>query len=337
MPIPIPNTDAEANANADADAEADADADADADPDAEAHRGTSGCARVGQACHRMVSWGASVKDEACAALQQVIQQYGPGIHQVPRSCELLIQQACGTFPQESQVLIEALRDGVPGDLDQYRPEEESWEAVAEALAYRLSRRGMAADEGRWAVETWAKALSRHPENFAPHQPEPWNATSPATGQASGIGDTGGDSGNSGDSADRLLRLLIASGGGALGGFLGSAIYPTSILINEVAMRMPHVLSIKRAFSMRDVWTAAVFVWLLFALGGAVFGAIGAAVGWSRPRRKHHGYAVFLAGGAGAFVASLIGAFVAGIFGGSIGAFLGALGVSLAWARSAKSE
>lgn len=265
-----------------------------------------------------------MNDEARAALQEVIQHYGPGIHQVPRSCELLIQQACRPFPQESQVLIEALRDGVPADLDQFRPEEESWEAVAEALAHRLSRRGMAADEGRWAVETWAKALSRHPESFAEPQPENWTATAPAPLPATDAG------------ADRLLRLLVASGGGALGGFLGAAAFPTSILLNEIAMRMPHVLTIKRALSMRDVGTAAALVWLLFALGGAVFGAIGAAVGWSRPRRKHRGYAVFLAGGVGAFVASLIGAFVAGIFGGSFGAFLGALGVSLTWARSARS-
>lgn len=266
-----------------------------------------------------------MNDAACVALQELIRRYGPGIHQVPRSCELLIQQACGTFQQESKLLIEALRDGVPDDLNQYCPEEESWEAVAEALSHRLSRRGMPANEGRWAVETWARALSRHPENFAETQTDAWASPTPADGHTVA------------DGADRILRLLVASGGGAFGGFLGAAVVPTWILLNEVAMRVPYVLTVKRAFSMREIGVAAVFVCLLFAIGGALFGAMGAALGWINASGRRARYAVFLSSGVGAFLVSLIGASIADIVGSSVGAFLGALGTSLFWARSGRSD
>ncbi len=266
-----------------------------------------------------------MNDAARDALADLIYQYGGGIHQVPRSCELLIQQACRSYPRESQLLIEALRDGIPNDLNQYRPVEESWDAVVDALTHRLRHRGLAEDEGRWAVETWARVLFRHPENYAETPPLALPETTRSEPEAAP------------DPAERLLRLIVSAGGGALGGFVGAALYPLSILVTEVPMRVPYVLTIKRAFAMRETHVAAVFVALLFALGGACCGAFGSTVAWKFARGERRLLVSFVASGVGAFLLSLVGVFSLGILGGSVGAFLGAIGVVLVWGRRGQPQ
>ena len=97
-----------------------------------------------------------MNDQAREALGQVIRTYGPTICNTPRSCEMFIRQACGSYPDESKAHIEALRQGVTDDLGRYKPADRPWDEFAGQLRGRLkAKAGLGEVEGGWAVETWA--------------------------------------------------------------------------------------------------------------------------------------------------------------------------------------
>src|SRR5438132_11488387 len=107
-----------------------------------------------------------MNDQACAALGRVIHAYGPSICRMPKSAEMLLRKECAPFPNESRVLVEALRYGVTDELVKYKPTDKPWEDFSGKLKKTLqSRAGLNEQEGTWAVDAWARALGRHPESW----------------------------------------------------------------------------------------------------------------------------------------------------------------------------
>lgn len=74
-----------------------------------------------------------------------------------RRTEAIVRDVCAFAPRERNVLIFALRTGVPGELQAARGSDEA--ALVERFARRLQDEH-ALDPGaaRWAVETWAGVL-----------------------------------------------------------------------------------------------------------------------------------------------------------------------------------
>src|SRR5262245_4627215 len=108
-----------------------------------------------------------MNDQARAALDEIIATYGPGVCRTPRSCELFLNQALADFPAECGALVQALRGGAVADLLAAEPGA-PWPELAESLAARLATEGRPGDaEARWAVESWGRALGRHPETARP--------------------------------------------------------------------------------------------------------------------------------------------------------------------------
>jgi WD40 repeat protein len=91
-------------------------------------------------------------------LCKIITQYGQSVYDNPQRVEGLLRDFCGQHKKEIAVLVGALKDGVP---DQLQASKNSVPHVI--LLARLSKRlqdnlGLAKETAIWAVESWALAL-----------------------------------------------------------------------------------------------------------------------------------------------------------------------------------
>jgi WD40 repeat protein len=91
-------------------------------------------------------------------LCEIITQYGQDVSDNPQRCEGLLRDFCPQHRKEIAVLVGALRDGVPGQL------QASKNSVPHTiLLARFSKRlqdnlGLSEEAAIWAVESWALAL-----------------------------------------------------------------------------------------------------------------------------------------------------------------------------------
>lgn len=260
-----------------------------------------------------------MNDQACEALGRVLRNYGPSICNTPRSCEMFIRQECGAYPNESKLLIEALRQGVTSDLLTYQPSESPWDPLADLLRTRLrTRSGMGDLEGAWAVDTWAKALGRHPETFVETpivELAKLSSLKPAT-----------------PAQLKIAMTAVVTCGGALGSALGAIMIPAALLITAVSTKIPFITQPVRASSRSDVWIAVTLVLLLIASLSGAAGAIGSALGWLYGKGDRGHWTGFgTAFGAG-FASAAIGFRLAGILGSCFGALLATFGAATTTAR-----
>lgn len=254
-----------------------------------------------------------MNDQAREALNQVIRTYGSAICNTPRSCEMFIRQACGAYPNESRALIEALRLGVTNELMSYQPAEHPWEEFSGQLTKQLRRSGLNEVEGGWAVETWARVLNRHPENYvAPPPPKPV------------LHDT--DKPRPIDKGVKAAMTLIVGLGGGLGGLFGSIMVPAAVLITSAATDMPLYKSLN--FKPSDIWLAVTVIVLILGFFGFVGGAIGGAVGWLFGRGEQGHWNAFCTAFGGGFVSAALGGYFVGIIGSTIGSLIGAFGAAM---------
>jgi hypothetical protein len=264
-----------------------------------------------------------MNDEARVALGHVVKRYGPAICNTPRSCELFIRQACGPFPDESRVLIAALRQGVTDDLFGYQPTQKPWDEFTNGLRTRLqSGAGLAESEGDWAVDTWARVLGRHPEN--------WKEIPMPVRPPSKIEDT--ENKPKENRAVKTAMAIIVAIGGGLGGAMGAALVPGTLLITSAYAKLPIFNTSVRSGAPTSVWLLVALA--LFILGsiGFVGGAAGAALGWLHGRGDQGHWTAFTTACGGAFASSALGSYFCGIFGSFFGAALGAFGAATHSAR-----
>ncbi len=92
-------------------------------------------------------------------LRQILAKHGKEICADARRCENLLNDSCGSYRREINVLVNAIEERVPLDLlagNRSMP--------LELLLTRLEKRleeqtALTADAARWAVESWALALN----------------------------------------------------------------------------------------------------------------------------------------------------------------------------------
>lgn len=127
-----------------------------------------------------------MNDEARTQLRVIVERFGRDVALDVRRCEGLMRDLCGKYPRELNVLIVALRAGVPQEIHR------SALAVQPALAARLARRleddyAMAADATRWAVDTWLFALGGEmPMTSRPSASEPRRGSGPQPAEGSAL-------------------------------------------------------------------------------------------------------------------------------------------------------
>ena len=106
-------------------------------------------------------------------LCEIIIQYGQSVYNNPKRCEGLLRDFCGQYRKEIAVLVGALKDGVP---DQLQASKNSVPHVI--LLTQLSKRlqdnlGFSEESATWAVESWALALRVVPlDNLSKPKKEP---------------------------------------------------------------------------------------------------------------------------------------------------------------------
>jgi hypothetical protein len=91
-------------------------------------------------------------------LKQLICQYGRSISEDPKRCEALLRDFCGQYRKEINVLVSAVKESIPVDLNNSQRRVPS-DVLLAKLTKRLEDR-LAIDPAaaRWAVESWAIAL-----------------------------------------------------------------------------------------------------------------------------------------------------------------------------------
>jgi hypothetical protein len=257
-----------------------------------------------------------MNDQAREALGQVIGTYGTAICNTPRSCELFIRQACGPYPEESQALIAALRQGVTDDLFDYQPDRRAWDEFSSSLRSRLqSNAGIGESEGTWAIDSWARVLGKHPENWKPsavasprpHRHEEEKSAAEGTLKA-------------------VMTGIVALGGG-IGGALGAVLVPAATLVTSAYWQVPMMNTTVRHSSPTSVWIIVIIVLLVFAIIGFIGGAIGGALGWLHGRGDRGHWTAFSTACGGAFASGALGCYFCGIFGSFFSSMLGAFGAA----------
>ena len=261
-----------------------------------------------------------MNDEARNALSKVLRKYGNGICNTPRSCEMFIRQECGAYPDESHALIEALKHGVTSELMAYEPANAPWEAFSDGLRSRLQKGSkLSAPEGIWAVDTWARALGRHPDVFVPAAPviqQPaWAAGTPAT-----------------DRQLTIITTVIVSIGGALGSALGAILIPAALLLTMASTKVPLITQPVRSTARSEVWVSVILVLIMIAAIGAVAGAVGAAVGWIYGKGDRGHWTAFATSFGGGFASSALGSWVWPIVGSFVGGLVGSFTAATTTAR-----
>ncbi len=263
-----------------------------------------------------------MNDQAREALGHVIGTYGPAICNTPRSCELFIRQACGPYPEESQVLIAALRQGVTDDLFEYQPDRRPWDEFASSLRSRLkSNAGLGESEGTWAVDSWARVLGKHPENWQP-------SLHPSRREI--FYDEPKEVKTSG-SVKAAMTAIVALGGG-IGGALGGVIVPAATLLTSAYVQMPFMSQGVRHNSPESIWIIVIIVLLVLAVIGFIGGAIGGALGWLHGRGDQGHWTGFSTACGGAFASGALGSYFCGIFGSFFGSLFAAFGAATHSAR-----
>jgi hypothetical protein len=253
-----------------------------------------------------------MNDLARERLRTLVSTYGRGVCHTPRSCEIFLHQECQDFPSEEQVLVEALRHGTVSRLLELPPHQ-PWDAVSTPLAAELSAgAGISAEQARWAVDSWALALGKHPNTAPPPLPrEALQASEPPPPKSI--------------AQSRIWPPLIVSLGGAVGAALATVVFTVFIFT---------VIAYPRFMAGR-AGAIAFLVGLVLAFVASLGGAIGGGVGWLLIQsqssilgqtadvarwRLVRGFLSTLASAAGA---TLLGGWVLGLLGVALGSLAGA--------------
>jgi hypothetical protein len=259
-----------------------------------------------------------MNDQACEALGRVLRHYGPGICNTPRSCEMFIRQECGAYPEESRALIEALRQGVTTELLTYQPAANDWDPLANKLCSRLKATGLGETEGAWAVDTWAKALGRHPDTFQAAPMVEAAATPNFTA-----------------ATPRQLKIAmtaVVSLGGGLGGACGAVLIPAGMLLTMASAKIEFVSQPVRSTSKSDIWVTVILILVIVAAISGAAGAIGAAIGWLFGKGDRGHWTGFATSFGAAFTSAALGYWACNVFGSPFGAFLAAFCAATTTAR-----
>ena len=252
-----------------------------------------------------------MNDQARQKLCDLIANYGSTICSTPRTCVMVLGQQCAEFPAEKDLLLRALERGAVTRVMK-APAGGPWDEEVKTVAGS----SVAPADARWAVESWAIALGKHPD-AAPLPPEPVISMNhvPGTVKSGSVVRTAGST------------LAVAIGGG-----IGGAI--TSMTLTMVFI----VLLVEVPGFHTGVSGFMAFV--IIVIGGLIGGVgstAGAGLGWTVIQTQSSALSMtteqlnrrlrkgFMSALVGAMVGSAIPGYFFGIGGMFIGGFLGGLG------------
>jgi hypothetical protein len=254
-----------------------------------------------------------MNDQVRERLGELMTSYGTGLYATPRMCEILLKQKCAEYPEEVQVLAHAVQAGTVQQLMRVRRGQD-WEQVEAGLVNELVKAGAQEEPARWAVQSWAVALGKHPDS-APRPPEPkpdWNRL-PEEQQSS----------NPDARRGAFYHPMMGAVCGASGAALGAATYPIALLtiVSSVVDALPIQTKADNAILF------LIIVTLIFAVLGAVFGAMGGGFGLFLARAyagETRGTLFWAKTGAfmGSMAGAAIGCYFCAFFGVIIGSLLG---------------
>jgi hypothetical protein len=194
-----------------------------------------------------------MNDLARQKLRELIANYGPSVCSTPGTCKLILGQQCLDFPAEKELFIRAFDRGAVAGVMR-APVGGPWDD----LVNQVAGSNVSTEDARWAVESWAMALGKHPE-AAPLHPEPDihnlntppNATKRSWARAAG-------------------SVMVVGIGGAIGGALPCLALMLGVIILGANVTWKGV----------DVQVGKAIIFLLVgSVIGALLGGSGAALGW----------------------------------------------------------
>ena len=250
-----------------------------------------------------------MNDLARTRLFDIVKSYGQTVWNTPSTCEIFLHQRCGDLPVERQLLTQALRRGTVSRLIEAK--DQPYVMLSGRLTSELaSQAGVSEADARWAVDSWALALGRHPSTAAPPPtPSPPVPVEEAETQCA-------------VTSSKIWPPLIVALGGALG-----AVFATLLL----TFLLYTLISSPRGPTKVQTDAIAMVVGLMMTVAGAIGGAIGGGSGWlliqaqtipprSSDIARWRLIRGFLGALGGAFGATLLG----GWFGGVVGIGMGGL-------------
>jgi hypothetical protein len=252
----------------------------------------------------------NMNDQARKKLCDFISNYGPTICSTPRTCNMVLGQQCADFPTERDLFIRALDRGAVAAVLK-GPVGGPWDELVKTVAGS----SVNPDDARWAVESWAIALGKHPD-AAPPPPEPVVSMNAPTG-----------AGKTSITRAAGSTMAVAIGGAIGGGFTSAILVMVFVIMAVETPMMPHGI---------PAYMAVIFI-CIGAVLGALGGGGGAALGWfviqsqssalsytteESNRRLRTG---FISALSGAMIGSAVPGYCFGILGAAFGAFLGGLG------------
>jgi hypothetical protein len=246
-----------------------------------------------------------MNDQARQKLCELVADYGKTICDTPRTCMMVLGQQCAEWPTEKQVLIKALERGTVAKLKAASPGQE-WDSLTSQLA---NGSGVSAADARWAVESWAMALGKHPDASvvaAPKAVEPLNAVIERRGLGHKMSTT----------------LAVAIGGGIGGAFTAMLLFTAMLIMAAPIPGSPGII---------PAWLAIILILIGGASGGAG-GLLGGGGGWmliqaqssSLTMNKEDSSRLLRSGFIGAFTGALTVTVLPGYFLGIVGLFFGGL-------------
>jgi hypothetical protein len=252
-----------------------------------------------------------MNDQARKKLCDVIANYGSTICNTPRTCVMVLGQQCAEFPAEKDLLLRALERGAVNGIAK-APVGGPWDEEIKTVAGSSVK----PEDARWAVESWAIALGKHPD-AAPLPPEPvisMHAPSDAV-RSGGVVRTAGST------------LAVAIGGG-IGGAFTSMILTLVFIV--LLVEVPGIHTGLTSFM-------AFVIIVIFGVIGGMGAAFGAGLGWTVIQTQSSALSLsteqlnrrLRKGFMSALVASMVGVAIPGyffgVFGMVVGGFLGGLG------------
>jgi hypothetical protein len=195
----------------------------------------------------------TMNDLARQKLHELISNYGAAVCSTPGTVKMLLGQQCLDFPAEKELFLRALDKGAVAGVMR-APVGGPWDD----LVNQVAGSSVSTEDARWAVESWAMALGKHPD-AAPLAPEPvidMHKPPPATKT---------------DSARAKGSVMVVGMGGAIGGAIPGFVF----LLLAVA-----ALGVKLTrHGVDSPPGAGILIILIGVVIGSLCGGSGAAVGW----------------------------------------------------------
>jgi hypothetical protein len=209
--------------------------------------------------------------EASKALANLIQKYGESIIKMPSSCLIYMSAKLADYPDEKDLLADALRRGIPEQILQHAGDDD-YESKLASMSQMLAK--AARIDPEWAadvVTAWAEALNR-PVGFQKKQIV--DRVYPDAPRPESLG-------------EKAIMTLIVGFGGFLGTAIGAGLACSIILGTEVAVNFA-------------AWAIG-FKMLIAGLAGG----IAAVLGWLMGGRSKSPWAGFAAAFGSGFTMAMI--------------------------------